>query len=351
MASCRRVAAILSVVALVDAASVALAVSRAPFPIAVELGSPTAYLNLYVHVPIAWMGYALFALAMVSAILYLARRDERYDRLTTAFVAVGEVYGVATIVTGMAWAHESWGAAWNWDPRETGVLLLVLAYLGYFAVRNSIPDPERRRLVSAAYAVAAFSMVPLSFAAAYMLSSLHPSFQQARHFMWTGSVAAYFVPRIILATTMAVGLAYLAYRSMAEPCRCRLAMAAGAAVILVGAALAAWIAAPYASSSPARVANATLTDDGRIEALQLVPGGWVRLPTPVESPVKPATTPDGRPSIVGHLVLVEDGRVEVVRHWSVAFDSLVYLTITGSLLVVLGSGRLYRGAGGGEEQG
>jgi len=333
---CRRLLAVLLVVALVDYGVAVAAAFRAPFPTSVPLGTPTAYRNLYIHVPLAWGAYLMFAAAMVTGLLYLARRSEKYDRLTLGLVTVGEAYGVATTVTGMAWAKESWGAAWSWDPRQTGVLLLLLAYLGYYAIRSSIPDPERKRLVSAAYAVAAFSMVPLSFLAAYMFESLHPSFQQARGFMWLGSVSAYFVPRIIGVALVGFLLAQIIAKATARDPTCprRSLMLAGAGFILLGVIAAGALLTPYLAGDPVRVTGVEITGDGLVAAVNTT-GGTLTFDPPIESPVQPPTA-NGTPTLTGHLVVVEDGGLRVVVHWSVAWSLLVYAASIGGLLVAAG---------------
>lgn len=333
---CRRarvLAAALAVAALADVALAAVAAFRAPFPVRVELGAPTAYRNLYIHVPMAWSSYMLFGLATLFGILYLARRDERYDRYTLYSVIIAEAYGFATLISGMAWASESWGAAWNWDPRETGVLFLLLGYLGYFAVRSNISDPERRRLVSSSYAVAAFTLVIISFASAYVTESLHPTAEQTREFIGSGSVGAYFGPKITLATLTA--LLMIAATPRLASCRAGFLKAAGALAVVVGVASAAALAAPYLTGKPVRVVSASLGQDGSIEALTLEGGRVVSFATPVPSPVKPAVGADGKPSILGHLVLVEGGRVRVVTHWSVAFNLALYSLLLGILMLSL----------------
>ena len=339
--NCRRLLPLIVVLAVADLTYAFMAAQNAPFPSRVPLGAPSAYRNLYVHVPLAWGSYLMFFMAMVAGLFYLTRRSEKYDRLALGFVTVGEAFGVGTIVTGMAWAKESWGAAWSWDPRQTGVLLLLLAYLGYFAIRSSIPDPERKRLVSSAYAVAAFSMVPLSFLAAYLFESLHPSFQQARSFMWLGNVAMYFVPRIIAVAIVGGLLALIIARARAgDPtCPVRHIRLAGLGLALLGAIFALYTALPYLTSDPVRVVNATLTGGGLIESITTTRGTLVFEP-PLESPVKPAVF-NGSPTIIGHLVVEEDGGVSVVVHWSVAWSLLVYGLAIGGLLAT--ATILYRG--------
>ena len=68
-----------------------------------------------------------------------------------------------------------WGSYWNWDPRETSIVFLLLIYGAYFALRAAVPDPERRAALAAVYAVLAFVTVPfLVFIVPRVYFSLHP---------------------------------------------------------------------------------------------------------------------------------------------------------------------------------
>ncbi len=320
---------------LLDVAIGVYAVYNAPFPLKVTLGSPTAYLNIYLHIPMAWASYVLYTGAFISAIIYLVRGGERWDRLVEGFVALGTIYAVFTLISGMAWASESWGAAWSWDPRETGVLLLLLAYLVYFVLRASIPDPDRAATLSAAYAVAAYSMVPVSFLAPRLVSSsLHPTMASFGHFMGRPDVLRIFVPKVILATVVALLLAYLASERLAGRSAPRWARWAGIGIIALGMVIGLVVASPYFGGGVERVLAANLTKNGEIASLVLSGRGKVVLPHPVPSPVQPPSY-NGTPSIIGHLVKLVDGRIEVVRHWSVALNAAAYPVIVGMVLLYL----------------
>jgi len=336
----RRVDLLYALAVVLVAADVGLsiyAVYRAPFPIRVNLGTPTAYFNIYLHIPMAWATYLLYTGAFVSALIYLLRGGEKWDRYVQAFITLGTVYAVFTLISGMAWASESWGAAWSWDPRETAVLLLLLAYLVYFALRSSIPDPDRAATLSAAYAVAAYSMVPVSFVAPRLVESLHPTSASFGNFMGRPDVMAVFGPKVVLASIVAVLLAYLYAERLRGVPAPRWVRYAGVGFVVLGVAVGLAVAAPYFGGGVERVAAAKLDENGRIVSLTLVgPGGnrTVEFDQPLPSPVQPPVY-EGRPTIVSHLVRVEDGRVVVVRHWSVALNAAAYPVIVGVVLLLL----------------
>jgi heme exporter protein C len=69
----------------------------------------------------------------------------------------------------------TWGSFWNWDPRETSIVILLMIYGAYFALRSAVPDPEKKRVFAAVYAILAFVTVPfLVFVVPRITASLHP---------------------------------------------------------------------------------------------------------------------------------------------------------------------------------
>lgn len=328
----RLAAPLLALLALVDAGLVIYAVYHAPYPLRVSLGSPTAYLNIYIHIPMAWGSYLLYTLAFASAILYLTRGKEKLDAYVRAFVLTGSLYAVFTLVSGMAWASESWGAAWSWDPRETGVLLLLLAYILYFVLRSSIPDPDRASRLSAVYAVAAYSMVPISFLAPRVAaSSLHPTVENFRDFMQQPAVLRVFIARVLMASVIAVLLSYtLAERLRGEEIPfTRSLRYVGAGLVMLGMVIGFIVASPYLAGGVERVLGARLVN-GSVVALNLSGSGYVKLAKPLHVQVV-----DGKPSIIGHIVRLNGGSVEIVIHWSVALNAAMYMVLLGLLMLYI----------------
>ncbi len=232
----RILGALVIVFAITDALLSVYAAYKAPYPAAVPLGSPMAYLNIYLHVPIAWSTYILYVIGVIMAILYLLKRDQKYDKLSSLFIYTALVYSFLVLATGSAWAKESWGSYWNWDPRETGVLLLFVAYLVYVAIRKSIADPERRATISAVYAIAAFATVPISFAMPYIMpSSLHPTLANTKSFISHPSVKAIFFSKVLTTVVLSILIPLAIYKRLVRELRIGLTTAA---VIMIAASVA-----------------------------------------------------------------------------------------------------------------
>jgi heme exporter protein C len=130
---------------------------------------------VFFHVPTAWISALAFLLAAWHSAIYLkTRRIERDDAAASA-ARLGVLFCVLATVTGSLFAKVMWNSYWNWDPRQTSIVLLLLVYGAYLGLRQAIEEPERRATLAAAYALVAFATVPfLMFAVPRMYASLHP---------------------------------------------------------------------------------------------------------------------------------------------------------------------------------
>ena len=130
---------------------------------------------VFFHVPCAWTASLAFLLAAGYSVAYLVRRNRWHDDIASAAVRLGLLFAVLALVTGSLFARIMWGSYWNWDPRESSFLLLILLYAAYLFLRAVVDDPERRARLSAAYALFAAVLMPfLVFVAPRVTASLHP---------------------------------------------------------------------------------------------------------------------------------------------------------------------------------
>lgn len=132
---------------------------------------------IIMHVPTAWVTSLAFVVSGVYSALYLFRRRTNDDANAVAAAEVGFLFCILATVTGAIFAQVVWGVFWNWDPRETSILVLLLIYAAYFALRSAIDDDNRRRRLSAVYNLFAAVTMPFLLFVAPRLSdsSLHPN--------------------------------------------------------------------------------------------------------------------------------------------------------------------------------
>ncbi len=128
----------------------------------------------YTHIPAALICFLAFFISLIASIMYLWKGRKGYDRTAEVSAILGLVYGAVALISGSIWANATWGAYWTWDPKQTTMLILWIAYMGYLSLKLSIGGVEKRALVGAVYNILAFSMVPLTFFSITLMGSLHP---------------------------------------------------------------------------------------------------------------------------------------------------------------------------------
>ena len=128
---------------------------------------------MYVHVPAAWSAFLAFAVVLVGSVLYLWKREERWDVLAAAAAEVAAVLTALTIALGSIWGRPTWGVWWTWDPRLTSTAILLVMIVGYLALRSFVEEPERRARWSAAVGILGAINVPIVYMSVRWWRTLH----------------------------------------------------------------------------------------------------------------------------------------------------------------------------------
>jgi heme exporter protein C len=129
----------------------------------------------YFHVGSAWAGMDAFFVCFIANLLYVWKRQSKYDSLGVACAEVGLVLTTVVLITGPIWAHPVWGIWWTWDARLTSTFVLWLLYVSYLLLRSLIEEAERRALLSALFGIFAFIDVPLVFFSIRWWRTQHPA--------------------------------------------------------------------------------------------------------------------------------------------------------------------------------
>jgi len=145
-------------------------------PPAPGFASPVWARLIVFHVPCAMIAVTAYIVSTVYAVLCLTRRDMDADVKSAASASLGLLFTVLATATGMVFAKMEWGTAWNWDPRETSILMLLIVYVAYLALRASIPNAAKRARISAAYNILACLVMPFFvFVLPRLSPGLHPN--------------------------------------------------------------------------------------------------------------------------------------------------------------------------------
>jgi heme exporter protein C len=152
-------ARILGVAALVSVAAAAI-VGLLVVP--ADLNQGDAQRIMYVHVGSAWVAYLSFGVTALAGLVWLWRRDPRFDAMALAGAEIGVIFTACAIWGGMMWGKPVWGVYWQWeDPRLTTTALLLALYVGYLLLRRLTDDPGRRATRAAVVGLVAAVDIPI----------------------------------------------------------------------------------------------------------------------------------------------------------------------------------------------
>jgi len=128
----------------------------------------------YLMVPIGWLSLLAFIIVFISSILYLVKRQSKWDILAHSSAEIGIVFTTLALVTGAIWAKAIWGVWWTWEPRLTATLVLWLIYLAYFVVRSFATEEPRSAMFAAVVGIVGFIDVPIIALATILWRGMHP---------------------------------------------------------------------------------------------------------------------------------------------------------------------------------
>ncbi len=169
-----KIAPIARVIGIVALANIAVALYMALFYAPTEMTMGDAQRIFYFHVPSAWIGFLAFFVVFVASLLYLWKRERKWDALALSAAEIGVVFTTLVLLTGPLWAKKAWGAFWVWDARLTTTLILWMIYVGYLMLRSSAENDRRARF-AAVLAIVGFLDVPIIYFSVELWRTMHPT--------------------------------------------------------------------------------------------------------------------------------------------------------------------------------
>ncbi len=128
---------------------------------------------MYLHVPSILTAYLAYTVVFGASLLYLWRRDLRYDAVAVAAAEIGVLFNAITLATGSIWGKPTWGVWWTWDARLTLTAILFTIYVGYLMIRAFAEDPQAAARYGAVVAILGFLDIPLNHFAVVWWRTLH----------------------------------------------------------------------------------------------------------------------------------------------------------------------------------
>jgi heme exporter protein C len=139
-----------------------------------EAAQGAIYRIIFFHVPAAFTFMIGAFVSLIASILFLVKKDFRYDATAASVTEVALVFGAVNLITGMIWARIIWGIWWAWDARLTFMLVSWLMYAGYLMLRKAIDEPTQRARFGAVLSILTFPGVIITWKAIEWWKTQHP---------------------------------------------------------------------------------------------------------------------------------------------------------------------------------
>ena len=110
--------------------------------------SPPDYLQgevvriMYVHVPSAWIGLAVYSTITLLAVLNYIFKIKNFHLINKSLAPIGLLFTCLAVVTGSLWGQPTWGTWWAWDARLTSMIILIFFYIFYILFFKMIKKTE-----------------------------------------------------------------------------------------------------------------------------------------------------------------------------------------------------------------
>lgn len=166
----------------------------------------------YFHVPSAYAMYCGWATSAVGSMLYLAKRDDRWDALAVAGAEVGMTFCAIVLTTGPLWARKAWGVYWTWDPRLTTTLLAGMIYLAYLSLRSFGDAGEAEKRFAAGLAIAGGPTIALIHYSVQRWRGVHPTVITSRGGGLHPDMKVAFGIAMVTFTCLVISLIWMRFR-------------------------------------------------------------------------------------------------------------------------------------------
>jgi heme exporter protein C len=128
----------------------------------------------YFHLPTAIIGMLAFGIVTIGGIMYLWKKEERWDWAARAAAELGAVFLTFALITGSIWGRTTWGTWWTWDARLTTTLILWFIYIGYLMLRSYMGRTAASARAGAVLAIIGIIDVPIIYESVNWWRTLHP---------------------------------------------------------------------------------------------------------------------------------------------------------------------------------
>ena len=132
-----------------------------------------AYRIIFIHVPAASVSMLLYMVMAFWAVVGWALKVRLASMMARAIAPTGALLTFVGLWTGSLWGKPMWGTWWVWDARLTSYFILLLLYIGYIALVESIDDVRRAGNAGALLALVGAVNIPIIYFSVRWWNTLH----------------------------------------------------------------------------------------------------------------------------------------------------------------------------------
>ncbi len=139
----------------------------------VERLQGNSYRIIFIHVPSAFLSEAIYMTIAIAGAVGLIWRIKLAFYVAKTCIPIGMSMAFLALVTGAIWGKPTWGAWWVWDMRITSMLILLLLYLGLWALHSAMERPESGDRAAAILALVGVVNIPIIKFSVNLVTTLH----------------------------------------------------------------------------------------------------------------------------------------------------------------------------------
>ncbi len=151
---------------------------------------------MFIHVPAAWLALFTYICLAIASFLSLVFRHALADAAAKACAPLGATFTALALITGSLWGQPMWGTWWVWDARLTSMLVLLLLWLAYIALRSAIDDETKAGRAAAILALVGAINLPIIHYSVVWWNTLH---EGSTNFMKNTGATHYLAPLALMA--------------------------------------------------------------------------------------------------------------------------------------------------------
>ena len=127
----------------------------------VERLQGNSYRIIFIHVPSAFLSQAIYMTIAIAGAVGLIWRIKLAFYVAKQCIPIGTSMAILALCTGAIWGKPTWGAWWVWDARLTSMLILLLLYLGLWALQSAMERQESGDRAAAILALVGVVNIPI----------------------------------------------------------------------------------------------------------------------------------------------------------------------------------------------